>query len=153
MSMRRQAGFTLIEMLVVITLVGLMAAVVAPSVGAGVETLRLRSSAERLAATLKLARERAVRTRHYHEVAVDPELRRVEMKDLEGDYARDWEIPETLKVIADCGLRIADCQTTFLFSPDGSVPPAKVLLENSRGRRIEVVMDPFTAFATTKEPS
>ncbi len=133
-------GVTLIEVLVVATLIGLVAAVAAPSVGSGVETVKLRSSAERLAATFRLARERAVRSRHYWQVSVDAKTGRVELRDLEGQYARDWELSA-----------IADQQISLQFPPDGSVPAGKVVLRNSRGRTATVETDPFTAFAAVTE--
>src|SRR6266404_5521520 len=72
---RSSSGVTLIEMLVVMTLIAMLAAVAAPSVGSGIETVRLRTTAERLAATLRTARGRAIRTRHYMQVSVDPQTR------------------------------------------------------------------------------
>ncbi len=141
----KNAGVTLLEMLVVVTLVGLLASVVAPSVTAGLETVRLRASAERLAASLRLARERAVRTRHYLEVTVDPQSRRVELRDLEGDYVRDWELPEGITVKAEK-------PQAFLFAPDGTPPAVRLALENRRGRTAEVEMDPFIAFPRVAQP-
>ncbi len=142
--MKRNAGITLIEMLVVMTLIGLLASVVTPSVTAGMETVKLRNSAERLASTLRLARERAVRTRHYFQVTVDPQARRVELRDLEGDFARDWILPETIAVKVDHVL-------LYQFAPDGSVPSLHVDLENSKRRTVSVEMDAFTALPAVKE--
>ncbi len=140
----KERGITLIEMLVVTTLIGLLAAVVSPSVASGLDTLRLRSAGDQLAATFKLAHDRAVRTRHYFEVSVDPESRRVELKDLEGAFARNWELPETIQVKAERRL-------AFPFGPDGGMPVIRVPLENARKRALAVEMDPFTAFPTWKE--
>src|SRR5437773_10627062 len=99
MRHRSQSGITLIEMLVVMTLLGIVAAIAGPSVGSGVETVRLRSTAERLAATFRTGRNRAVRARHYMEVSVDPQARLVELRDLESSRPVDsWEIPPTIQV-------------------------------------------------------
>lgn len=142
--MKRNAGITLMEMLMVMTLIGLLASVATPAVTAGMETVKLRNSAERLAATLRMARERAVRTRHYFQVTVDPQTRRVELRDLEGDFAREWEMPETISMNVDRPL-------LFQFAPDGSVPSLHVELENSRKRTANIDMDAFTALPTVKE--
>src|SRR5207244_3334974 len=99
---------------------------------------------ERLAATFKVAHDRAVRTRHYFEVSVDPESRRVELKDLEGEFSRDWELPETIQVKAERRI-------SFQFPPDGGTPVIHVALENARQRKLAVNMDPFTAFPSVKE--
>ena len=144
--MREARGVTLIEMLVVMTLVGLLAAVVAPSVGSGVETVRLRATGERLAATLRMARTRALRTQHYMQVSVDPQSRAVELRDLEGGSVSAWEIPNTIEVQSKRPL-------TFLVYPDGGSQVMRVGLRNQRGRQVEVAPDPFTMFPTVREVS
>ena len=137
-------GITLIEMLVVMTLVGLLTAVVAPSVGSGVETVRLRATGEKLAATLRTARTRALRTQHYMQVSVDPQLRIVELRDLEGGSVSSWEIPSTIQVRSEQRL-------AFLVYPDGGTQMMRLELRNQRGREVEVVSDPFTMFPTVRE--
>ncbi len=133
-------------MLVVMTLAGLLAAVVAPSVGAGLETVRLRAAGERLAATLRMARTRALRTRHYMQVTVDPQSRAVELRDLEGGSVSSWEIPNTIQVRSERRL-------AFLVYPDGGTQVMRVSLRNQRGREVEVVSDPFTLFPSVREVS
>lgn len=142
--MKRNAGITLMEMLMVMTIIGLLASVATPAVTAGMETVKLRNSAERLASTLRMARERSVRTRHYFQVTLDPQTRRVELRDLEGDFVREWEMPETISMNVDRPL-------LFQFAPDGSVPSFHVELENSRKRTANVDLDSFTALPTVKE--
>jgi type II secretion system protein H len=142
--MKREGGVTLIEMLVVMTLVGLLAAVVAPSVGSGLETVRLRATGEKLAATLRMARTRALRTQHYMQVSVDPQLRVVELRDLEGGSLSSWEIPNTIQVLSERRL-------AYLVYPDGGTQMMRVDLRNQKGRQVEVASDPFTMFPTVKE--
>ena len=144
--MKRKRGITLIEMLVVMTILGLLAAVVGPSVGSGVETVRLRATGEKLASTLRLARTRALRTRHYMQVTVDPQSRAVELRDLEGGSASSWEIPNTIQVQSDRALK-------FLVYPDGGSQVMRVDLRNQRGRQVEVASDPFTMFPSVREVS
>ena len=130
-------GITLIELLVVVTLIGLLAAVAAPSVGSGIETVRLRSTAERVAATLRTGHDRALRTHHYMEVSID---RSVELRDLEAKTVSSWEIPETIRTK----------KTSCLIYPDGTMQ-ADITLTNAKGRAVEVKMDPFTLFPEVKQ--
>jgi prepilin-type N-terminal cleavage/methylation domain-containing protein len=67
---RRAAGFTLIEMLAVVAIFALMAALVMPNLGF-VSRRALRDDAERLAARLELARQRSVVTGVPHRVVLD----------------------------------------------------------------------------------
>ena len=59
-TVRTASGFTLIEMLVVLTLIGLLVAVVIPIFGNGVSTTELKSDARAVAAGLRQARGQAI---------------------------------------------------------------------------------------------
>ena len=146
MTRKLQSGITLMELLVVMTLIAVLTAVAAPSVGSGVETVRLRSASERLAATFRTAHERAMRTHHYQEVSVDPQSRAVELRDLESGSVASWDIPAAVVVKAE--QRVA-----FLVYPDGGTAAMRVTLENARGRQTEIVMDPFTLVPAVREVS
>src|SRR4029078_6273357 len=61
--MRTSSGFTLIEMLVVLTLIGLLVAVVIPMFGGGVATTEPQSGPRAVAAGLRQARGRAIAQR------------------------------------------------------------------------------------------
>lgn len=143
---RLTSGVTLIELLVVLTIVGVLAAVVAPSVGSGLDTVKLRSTAERMAATFRVAHERAVRSHHYMQVTIDPGSRLVELRDLEGGSTAGWDIPAAIVVRAEK-------PAAFLLYPDGGAQLMHVTLENARGRQLEIVMDSFTMFPSVREVS
>ena len=57
---RREAGFSLAEMLVVVVIVGLAAAVFVPNVGAFYKAYRTRSAADQLSGNMRTARQIAV---------------------------------------------------------------------------------------------
>ena len=60
---RAACGFTLIEMLVVLTLIGLLVGVVIPMFGSGVSTTELKSDTRAVAAGLRQARGQAIAQR------------------------------------------------------------------------------------------
>ena len=74
---RGPQGFTLIEIVVVMLVVGLAAAVVVPGVGRGVDAFRVRAEVSGFSSFLRYAREQAVIRRVSQEVRVDPEARLV----------------------------------------------------------------------------
>lgn len=69
----RAGGVTLLEMLLVLMLIGLVTALVAPRIGTGPSGAELRSSARQLAAGLRLARNIAVTERRPVMLEVDIE--------------------------------------------------------------------------------
>jgi prepilin-type N-terminal cleavage/methylation domain-containing protein len=83
-SPRRGAGFTLIEIMAVVLIMGLMMAFVVPSLST-VRSSTLRDGAIRLAGSLELARQRAVVTGKAHRVLLDLE---------EGSYSIEWWVSE-----------------------------------------------------------
>lgn len=60
-AVREQRGFTAIEVMVVVAILGLLAALAAPSFTALIERWRVRQAAEDLASTLTYARSEAIR--------------------------------------------------------------------------------------------
>ena len=68
----KQRGVTLIEMLVVVTLIALVAGLSFPSVSAGVDSLRLRSASDAIVGFLNTALARADRHQQVVEITVLP---------------------------------------------------------------------------------
>ena len=60
---RSSSGFTLLELMIVLVLMALIAAVTIPIFGSGVSTTELRSAAREVAAGLRLARGQAIAQR------------------------------------------------------------------------------------------
>jgi prepilin-type N-terminal cleavage/methylation domain-containing protein len=65
---RRQGGFSLIEIAVVVALIGVLAAVTAPRLDDFFANMRARSAARAVADTFELARAEAIRTGNVHAV-------------------------------------------------------------------------------------
>lgn len=138
---RSERGVTLLEMLVVLAIVAVMGGVVFPSVSVGLDNLRLRSTADRLASTFRFARERALRRQTVCQVTVDPERKVVELEDVgrgAEPYRRSWPLPD------DIGVRL-ERPRTFIFPPDGGMPRADIQLANRRGRTASIEFDFLSA--------
>ena len=66
------AGFTLIELVLALSVIALGAAVAGPAIGRTVEAMRVRTEVAGFSATLRHAREQAVATQRPHRVEVSP---------------------------------------------------------------------------------
>ncbi len=80
----RRGAFTLIEILAVVLILGLLATLLLPAIGAG-GGRRLRQQGDRIATTLELARQRAIVTGKPHRVVLDLE---------KGGFMVEWLVTE-----------------------------------------------------------
>ncbi len=140
---RHQAGFTLLELLVVIVIMITAAAVVAPSLGPRAQQARLDSGAARLDALVRHARTRAVIERR--EVALLPSAdgRWVHLTypDVDAQVRTPpLDLGETLR------LRLAQASNTeqqpgIIFHADGTANSVDLLLSSDAGVR-RMVLQP-----------
>ncbi len=114
--MRRGAGFTLIEMLVVLMVLGLVAGLVATRGPIRSRGLDLRATAADLAETLRLARAQAIATNRVVQVMVDAEAHVVVAPD-----GRVHPLPADIRM-ALLGLLgpVQGPRMPIRFAPDGS---------------------------------
>lgn len=138
-------GFSLLELLLVITVAGLIAAVAIPSLPGALESARLRGSAGEVRATLTLARTLAVSEARNRSVAFD--LDRGEY-GIDGD-ARKRLLPEGIRLAALRPGGSAEEQgvVRVRFYPDGSADGAEVTISSSGGGRMRIRVDPLTGIA------
>ena len=137
-------GVTLLELLIVMVLASLLLALVFPSIRAGMGTMALRSSAQRLAAAARYARDQAIYRQRPFLLEIDGEAGTISVIDSNGG-SRSFELPPEVRVGGILPLEPDAPSRTrgFLFSADGSSVPFHVILENSR-RRVDVTSDPLT---------
>ena len=147
----RVAGVTLMEMLVVIALASILLAIVFPAVGSGLGTLELRSSATRLAAAARYARDQAVYRQKTYELHVDRANGIIAVLDWSGAQSQSFTLPSSLRVaevLPDDGQASAVRQ--FFFYPDGGSQQFQIVLASSR-RQVAILTDPLTGTAKVEE--
>jgi prepilin-type N-terminal cleavage/methylation domain-containing protein len=98
---RRSHGFTLIEIMAVILILGLAMSLLLPAVGAGGGG-SLRKQGERVAGSLELARQRAVVTGKPHRVVIDL---------TEGSYFIEWLVRPAKAQDAEAPVPLEDTLT------------------------------------------
>jgi prepilin-type N-terminal cleavage/methylation domain-containing protein len=85
---KARAGFTLLELIVVMTLLAIISAAVVPVFGGTLQRLQLRSAQDNFVSTLAFAQDMAVRNSREYRLYVDPE---------EGSYWAMYVIEENLE--------------------------------------------------------
>jgi len=128
----RQAGVTLLEALVVIAVVAMIAAIIAPNIETSLNLLSLRQSASVLQADLRVARATALRTGS-----------KVTVKERPDGHGYDWiggtrQLPQAISV---------SISNPVTFMADGSLVPATISV-SSGSRRIPVVINSTTGAVT-----
>jgi type II secretion system protein H len=138
-------GFSLFEILLVLAIAGLLAAVAIPSLPGALEAARLRGSAGEVRAMLTLARTQAISESKHRSVTFDLES---------GEYgivgdSRKRVLPEGIRLAA---VRLWDeaAESGIVrvrFYPDGSADEAAVAISSSGGGKAQVRVDPLTGMA------
>src|SRR3954468_14968679 len=96
----KSAGVTLVEMLVVVTIVGLVTAVMAPSMMAGLDGVRMASAGDNVASFLNSAVNRVERRQQVMEIIVSMKDNKIVMLTNEPGFTRELKMPEGIVIEA-----------------------------------------------------
>ncbi len=122
---RRAAGFTLMEMLVVLTIIALLTAVT-PALLGHLPGMRLKAADIAMADTLRQLRERAIRNGSETQMTVDPIARRYVLSSDAVPHALPTVV-ERLDIATNGQVRPATVRRLRFF-PDGSATGATIRL-------------------------
>ena len=154
--MRSRRGLTLLEMMIVMLLVSLIVGISYPSIGAGLDSLKLRSQADRAAALLTQGITRVERTQAPMELLLDRAAGRIVLRDLPGRYLRELKIESGVEIRAILPpLPVSGAETSrlVLLAPGEPFPSVGILLANTRGQKKLVRIDPLAAIAVVETPA
>jgi general secretion pathway protein H len=133
-----KSGFSLLELVVVLLLLGLSSIIVLPSVDKGLKNRELRESALKLAAAARNLRSKAVHENGLERLVVD---QRANSYQVSGKSVRlSAEIRFTGM---EGGEPLGDGLRQFLFFPNGSLLGGEIGLANRAGAAYAVRLDPL----------
>ncbi len=132
-------GFTLLEILVVMTIAAMLLALVPPLLSGAVPGARLKAAARDLVAGLRLARSRAITTNTVTELSLDPKT---------GEYrisgqVKPRHLPAGVQVQIQSNASGDAEASAVQFYPDGSSSGGRITLKGS-GRAYSVEVDWLT---------
>jgi prepilin-type N-terminal cleavage/methylation domain-containing protein len=142
---RSAAGITLIEMMVVITIIGAVVAVSAPSISAGIDSVRMKSATGSVAAFLNAAANRAERRQQAIALVISPPKGTLSLYSNEPGFERELKLPEGIRIEAVLP-KTDEIETRLILLPGASLPGIGIQLINTRGGRRIVRLDPMTGF-------
>lgn len=123
-----QTGFTLVELLVVLALAAVLMTAVPALFSAALPGLELKSAARRTAATLRLARESAIRRGTTTEVVVDVEARQL---DLVGYRQLNFPSDVTVQLDTAADELRDDQRGAIRFFPDGTATGGRIIFAHA----------------------
>ncbi|MCF6202871.1 MAG: GspH/FimT family pseudopilin [Methylococcaceae bacterium] len=129
----KKKGFSLIELLLVIVIIGIMITVVASNAGTGNETTVLKSASREIASALRYARGIAMTNRKESVFQFDLDENSYQMTGKSKVYKLSKDIEVTLDV-AQSQIE-GDGMGAVRFFPDGSSTGGRITLEISKIKR------------------
>ena len=138
---RRERGVTLLELIIVISLMAILTAVVIPSFGGGVSTTELRGSARQIAAGLRTARSEALAQRRETFLVLDVAGKRFKVDQ----DPREHKLPAGIDLkLFTAQNDLVDASTGAIrFFPDGGSNGGRITLAAGT-RKYEVDVDWLT---------
>jgi prepilin-type N-terminal cleavage/methylation domain-containing protein len=152
----RESGVTLVEMMAVVAIIGLIAAISFPAVGAGLESIRLASATDSMVAFINSGLNRAERRQQGVEIAISVPEHSLTMLSTEPGFSRSITLPEGVTIVRvhpPLPEGSEEPVRKFYLFPAGAVPRIGIEIANRRGARRIVRVDPTTGVAMIERPA
>lgn len=143
---RRERGVTLLEMLVVVSIIAVLVGISYPSITGGLDSIRLATAADSVAAFLNAAADRAERKHVVVEVSINKRRGELELRTPEPNSLRKMKLPDGItirEILPRLTPAEEDARNIYLY-PGGAVPRVGVELVTKKGARRVVRIDPIT---------
>ena len=137
------------ELLIVVSIIGIIVGVSSPSVSAGLDSLRLNSAADQLVSLLNGALNRAERLQQPVELVITPRQNKVQMFTNDPHFTRELELPEgvTIEAVLPKLPEQSEVEPVrIVVMPGATAPGIGIQIVNQRGSRRIVRVDPITGF-------
>ncbi len=142
-------GYTLIEVVVVLAVLAVAAAVVAPAVGRTADSVKARAEVAGVAAFLRSAREQAITRQQPYEVVLDPTVRALLLRRASDESVGSIEASRHLSPLLHIEAEPASTRR-ITFLPQGPSSGGRFRIEAPGPRVYVITVDVLTGRVTTQ---
>ncbi len=145
----RAEGFSLLELVLVVLVMGLAVAISYPSLSRGSATLRLRAAGRDVFNVLRYAREKAITEQSELRIIAEKEARQVFLTDELGEGGKSYALPSDVRIerLLLGTEEVRDGPIVIRFLPNGSSTPATIVLKSDAGGTLRIITEPITGAA------
>lgn len=130
-------------------IVGMMVAISAPSISAGLDSIRMASATQSVASFLNAGVTHAERSQQPVELVIAPKDSRLTAYSNEPGFERELKLPDGVSIEAilpETPDEANEPVRRLMLMPGGTVPGIGIQLANGHGTRRIVRLDPMTGF-------
>lgn len=145
----REQGFTLLELMVVIFIISLIAAVSYPALSRGTASFHLKATGRDIMNTFRFARDKAITEQTGIQIVIDKEKQEIALSDNLGENIRKYLLPHDIKIkrMALADREVLEGSFVIHFWPNGNSENAQVLLSSDAGSLLRIISDPLSGGA------
>jgi len=141
-------------MMVVVSIIGLVVAIVFPSFSAGIESVRMISATDSIASFLNAGLDRADRRQQMIEITVSVPENSLTMRSTEPGFVRSMVVPDGITIVRVVPLPLSgqdEPTRSFYIYPAGAIPAIGIEIANTRGKHRIVRIEPTSGAAQIED--
>jgi prepilin-type N-terminal cleavage/methylation domain-containing protein len=141
-----EAGVTLMEMMIVVTIIVLLSGIAYPSVASGIRSLQLDSAARDIAALENISVSRAARLQDPVELTISRRDNSLEARSVSGDFHQSLALGREVhiaRILPESPEGQPESRSFFIY-PGGSPPAIGLEIENRDLNQRVITLDPIT---------